>query len=104
LSKEHGPQTIILARFLPVIRTFAPFVAGIAEMPYEKFARYNVAGAFIWVFSLVLLGYFFGNLPFIKNNFETVIFSIIILSLVPMFIEIIRNNYNKNRIRHPKKN
>lgn len=96
--KLYGPKTIIIARFLPFIRTFAPFVAGIGDMPYAKFVRYNVAGAFIWVFSLVFLGYFFGNLAFVKNNFETVIFGIIIVSLVPMFIEIIRNNYNKNSI------
>lgn len=91
----HGPKTIIIARFLPIIRTFAPFVAGIAEMPYAKFVRYNVIGAFVWVFSLVFLGYFFGNLPIVKNNFETVIFAIIILSLVPMFIEFIRTKTKK---------
>lgn len=92
---KHGPKTIIIARFLPIIRTFAPFVAGIAEMHYAKFLRYNVAGAFIWVFSLVFLGYFFGNLAFVKNNFEMVIFGIILLSLLPMLIEIIKNHYNK---------
>ncbi len=91
----HGPKTIIIARFLPIIRTFAPFVAGIAEMPYAKFVRYNVIGAFVWVFSLVFLGYFFGNLPIVKNNYETVIFAIIILSLVPMFIELIRTKMIK---------
>ena len=88
---SHGPKTIIIARFLPLIRTFAPFVAGIGEMTYSKFVRYNVIGAFVWVFSLVFLGYFFGNLPFVKNNFETVIFGIIALSLLPMLIEIYRN-------------
>lgn len=93
--KLHGPKTIIIARFLPIIRTFAPFVAGIAEMPYEKFIRYNVVGAFVWVFSLIFLGYFFGNLPIVKNNFETVIFGIIILSLVPMLIEILRDKFKK---------
>lgn len=95
--KLYGSKTIIIARFLPFIRTFAPFVAGIGDMTYAKFVRYNVAGAFIWVFSLVFLGYFFGNLVFVKNNFETVIFGIIILSLVPMLIELIRNNYNKKQ-------
>ncbi|MBP0904024.1 VTT domain-containing protein [Mariniflexile gromovii] len=93
--KLYGPKTIIIARFLPIIRTFAPFIAGIAEMPYAKFVRYNVVGAFIWVFSLVFLGYFFGNLAFVKNNFEMVIFGIILLSLLPMLIEIIKNYYKK---------
>lgn len=95
--KNYGQKTIIIARFLPIIRTFAPFVAGIAEMPYDKFVRYNVAGAFIWVFSLVFLGYFFGNLTIVKNNFEMVIFGIILLSLLPMCIEIIRNNIKKKQ-------
>ena len=88
--EHHGPKTIIIARFVPIIRTFAPFVAGIGTMTYAKFVRYNVMGAFIWVFSLVLMGYFFGNLPVIKNNFETVIFVFIALSLIPMVFEIYR--------------
>jgi membrane-associated protein len=100
--KLHGPKTIIIARFLPIIRTFAPFVAGIAEMPYAKFIRYNVVGAFVWVFSLIFLGYFFGNLPIVKNNFETVIFGIIILSLVPMLIEIIRDKFKKTTVNNIK--
>jgi membrane-associated protein len=94
---RHGPKTIIIARFLPIIRTFAPFVAGIGEMTYAKFVRYNVIGAFVWVISLVFLGYFFGNLPFVKNNFETVIFGIIALSLLPMLIEIYRNKHKKTK-------
>ncbi|WP_188362537.1 DedA family protein [Flavobacterium orientale] len=97
--ENHGPKTIIIARFLPIIRTFAPFVAGIAEMPYAKFVRYNVSGAFIWVLSLVFLGYFFGNLSIVKNNFKMVILGIILLSLVPMCIEIIRNNRKKKQPR-----
>lgn len=100
--KLHGAKTIIIARFLPIIRTFAPFVAGIAEMPYAKFIRYNVAGAFVWVFSLIFLGYFFGNLPIVKNNFETVIFGIIILSLIPMLIEIIRDKFKKTDVNNIK--
>ncbi|PHR13127.1 MAG: hypothetical protein COA40_06385 [Aequorivita sp.] len=93
--EHHGAKTIIIARFLPIIRTFAPFVAGIGAMAYAKFVRYNVMGAFIWVLSLVLLGYFFGNLPFVKNNFETVIFGIIILSIGPVLIEIFRSKIKK---------
>lgn len=89
--EHHGPKTIIIARFIPIIRTFAPFVAGIGSMTYAKFVRYNVIGAFVWVFSLVFLGYFFGSLPFVKNNFETVIIGITVLSILPMLIEIYRN-------------
>lgn len=91
----HGPITIIIARFVPIVRTFAPFVAGIGKMTYGKFIRYNMIGGFLWVFSLVFLGYFFGNLDFVKNNFETVIFGIIGLSLLPMIIEILRNKLKK---------
>jgi membrane-associated protein len=91
----HGPKTIIIARFVPIVRTFAPFVAGIGNMTYGKFVRYNIIGGFLWIFSLVFLGYFFGNLDFVKNNFETVIFGIIGLSLLPMLIEIIRSKYKK---------
>ena len=91
----HGSKTIIIARFVPIVRTFAPFVAGIGNMTYRKFVRYNMIGGFLWIFSLVFLGYFFGNLEFVKNNFETVVFGIIGLSLLPMLIEIIRNNLKK---------
>jgi membrane-associated protein len=93
--KLHGPKTIIIARFLPIIRTFAPFVAGIGEMPYPTFIRYNVVGAFIWVFSLVFLGYFLGSFAFVKNNFEIVIFGIITLSLLPVLMEVVLNKYKK---------
>ncbi len=91
----HGTKTIIIARFVPIVRTFAPFVAGIGNMTYGKFVRYNIIGGLVWVVMLVFLGYFFGNLDFVKNNFETVIFGIIGLSLLPMIIEIIRNKYKK---------
>lgn len=77
------------------VRTFAPFVAGIGKMTYEKFIRYNMIGGILWVFSLVFLCYFFGNHDFVKNNFETAIFGIIGLSLLPILIEIIRNKYKK---------
>ncbi len=96
---QYGSKTIIIARFLPIIRTFAPFVAGIGNMPYSKFTRYNVVGAFIWVFSLVLLGYFFGNLTFVKNNFETVILAIIVVTLLPIIFEIMKLNFKKDIIK-----
>jgi membrane-associated protein len=95
--EKHGPKTIIIARFVPIVRTFAPFVAGIGAMNYAKFIRYNIFGGFVWVISLVLLGYFFGNLPFVQKNFEFVVFGIIGLSLMPMIIEAIRARLNKTR-------
>jgi membrane-associated protein len=89
--EKHGPKTIIIARFVPIVRTFAPFVAGIGEMSYKKFIRFNIIGGLAWVIGLTMLGYLFGNLDFVKKNFELVIFGIIGLSLLPMIIEIIRN-------------
>lgn len=87
---KHGPKTIILARYVPIVRTFAPFVAGVGEMKYFKFIKYSILGGITWVFALTLMGYFFGNLPIVQRNFETVIFGIIGLSLLPMLIEFIR--------------
>lgn len=92
---KHGPRTIIIARFIPIVRTFAPFVAGIGKMNYSHFLRFNVIGAMVWVIGLTLLGYFFGNIPLVKNNFETVIFAIIGISLLPIVIEFIKINLKK---------
>ncbi|MEE2772455.1 MAG: DedA family protein [Bacteroidota bacterium] len=92
---KHGPKTIILARYVPVVRTFAPFVAGIGEMHFGKFIRYNVIGGISWVLLLVLVGYFFGNLDFVKNNFELVILGIVILSITPMIIEFLKSKTRK---------
>jgi len=89
--EKHGGKTIIIARFMPIIRTFAPFVAGIGEMSYPRFLAYNVVGAALWVPSLTCLGYFFGNLPFVKQNFSLVILGIIILSILPAVIEYLRH-------------
>lgn len=88
--EHHGGKTIIIARFVPIIRTYAPFVAGAASMTYSKFALYNVSGAILWVVSLAYLGYFFGNLPVIKDNLSLVIIGIIILSILPGVVEILR--------------
>ncbi|MCL8000985.1 VTT domain-containing protein, partial [Brucella sp. 21LCYQ03] len=89
--QRHGGKTIIYARFIPIIRTFAPFVAGVGSMPYGKFASYNVVGAILWVTSFLFIGYFFGGLPVIKDNFTIVIFAIIGLSIVPPIIQMIKD-------------
>lgn len=93
--EKHGPKTIIIARFVPIVRTFAPFVAGIGEMSYGKFFRFNLIGGISWVVGLTLLGYFFGGLEIVQNNFETVIFGIILISVIPIIIEFIRNKTSK---------
>lgn len=96
--EKHGPKTIIIARFVPIIRTFAPFVAGIGEMNYRRFISYNFIGGFVWIIGLTLLGYWFGNTEFVKNNFETVIFAIIFISVLPIFISIIKARFSKQPI------
>ncbi len=93
---KHGGKTIIYARFIPIVRTFAPFVAGIGTMSYSRFASYNVIGGVLWVVSFLFIGYFFGGLPVIKDNFTYVIFGIIILSILPPIIEIIRERGKKS--------
>jgi membrane-associated protein len=89
--EKYGGKTIIIARFVPIIRTYAPFVAGAASMTYAKFALFNVSGAILWVVSLGYAGYFFGNLPVIKDNLSLVIIGIIILSILPGVVEILRH-------------
>lgn len=89
--EKHGGKTIILARFIPIIRTFAPFVAGVGKMRYLTFLSFNIIGGFIWITTLTFAGYFFGGLPFVKNNFEYAVILIIIVSLLPVFIEYLKH-------------
>lgn len=95
--EKNGPKTIIIARFVPIVRTFAPFVAGIGSMNYSTFIKYNIIGGFVWVFGLTLLGYFFGNMPIVQENFETVIIGIIVISILPMVWEFISAKRKKNK-------
>ena len=87
---KHGGKTIIIARFMPFVRTFAPFVAGVGRMPYARYLTFCIGGALLWVVSLTMLGYFFGNLPVVKKNLTVVILGIIALSLTPMVYEYVK--------------
>lgn len=85
--EKYGAKTIIIARFIPIVRTYAPFVAGVARYSYGKFLLFNVIGAFVWVFSLIGIGFYVGELPFVQNNLTAVIFLIILLSITPALVE-----------------
>lgn len=93
--ERYGGRTIIIARFIPIVRTFAPFVGGMGNMNYAQFARYNIVGAVLWVVSFTTLGYFFGQLPFVKEHFSWIMIAIIVFSVVPMIVEIIRHRKDK---------
>lgn len=93
--KKHGGKTIILARFVPIVRTFAPFVAGVGKMHYGQFINYNIVGGIVWVLIFGLAGFFFGNIPAVKHNFTYVIFGIIGISVIPMVWEMVKGKLKK---------
>ena len=95
--EKYGSMTIIFARFVPIVRTFAPFVAGIGEMNFRKFVSYNVWGGAIWITGLLLLGYFCGNIPWVKAHFESVIFGIIFISILPIIFGFIKHKLKKSK-------
>lgn len=95
--QKHGGKTVIFARFIPFARTFAPFVAGAGSMNYKFFLTYNVIGAFFWITSFIILGYLFGNMPIVKDNFTHLIFGIIILSVLPGVIGFIKQKFFKSK-------
>jgi len=97
--EKYGGMTIIIARFVPIIRTFAPFVAGIGSMTYRRFILFNVVGGALWVLVIVLAGYFFGSVPFIKNNFSLVIIALLVIPGIPSVVEVIRMQLRKRKAR-----
>lgn len=98
--EKHGGKTIVLARFVPIVRTFAPFVAGVGAMPYGRFIFYNIFGALIWTGLFIFLGYYFGNIPIVRHNFEIVIPAIILISILPMVAEYVRGRAHGRRAKH----
>lgn len=95
--ERYGAKTILIARYLPLIRTFAPFVAGMAQMNFSRFAIYTILGGVVWVFVVVLAGHFFGGLPYVQHNFSVVILAIIVVSMIPTGIELIRAYLHKSK-------
>lgn len=93
--EKHGGRTLIIARFVPIVRTFAPFVAGVGKMTYRQFIGYCISGGVLWVGSLTLAGYYFGQIPIVKNNFEIVVLGIIGFSILPIVIEFLRAKFGK---------
>jgi len=95
--EKNGGKTIILARFIPIIRTFAPFVAGVSKMRYKDFMLFNIVGGFVWVFGFTLLGFFFGNLEEVKKNMEFAVLAVIALSLLPVLFEFVHVKFKKHK-------
>jgi membrane-associated protein len=95
--EKHGGRAIIIARFIPIIRTFAPFIAGVGSMNYSKFISFNLIGGALWVGGITLLGFFFGGFDIVKNNFEIVVFLIIFISILPVIIEFLKHKFSKKK-------
>lgn len=95
--EKHGPKTVILARFVPIVRTFAPFVAGVGSMAYRTFILFSLTGALLWVVGITLAGYYLGDFPIVKNNFEKVVIGIVLVSVVPIFIQLIKEYRRKRK-------
>jgi membrane-associated protein len=98
---RHGRMTIILARFVPIVRTFAPFVAGIGRMPFARFAGFSIAGGIFWVVSVSTAGYFFGNIPIVKRNFEVVILTVVAISVIPAVIHTLKSRMTNPDVPKP---
>jgi membrane-associated protein len=96
--EKYGGKTIVIARFVPIIRTFAPFVAGMGSMSYGKFATYNITGGILWIGSILFAGYLFGNIPVVKDNFGLVVIAIIVVSVLPAVGEVVKNRRRKVRV------
>jgi membrane-associated protein len=95
--EKYGGKTIIIARFIPIVRTFAPFVAGIGRMTYWRFITYNVVGGLLWVAICVFAGYYFGNLEIVRNNFSLVVIAIVLISVLPMLVELVRHRFGSSK-------
>ena len=95
--ERYGGKTIFLARFVPILRTFAPFVAGIGRMGYARFALWNVAGGLAWVYLMLFAGYFFGNIPVVQKNFHYVVLAIVVISVIPLVVELVRARRDARR-------
>lgn len=96
--EKYGGKTIIIARFVPIVRTFAPFVAGIGSMTYSKFIIYNIVGGILWVLICAFAGFFFGNITFVKENFSIVVLAIILLSVLPIVVEVVKHKFSKKSV------
>jgi len=96
--EKHGGKTIVLARFIPIVRTFAPFVAGVGTMEYKRFIGYNILGALLWTSMFIFLGYFFGNIPIVQEHFELLVVGIILISVLPMIVEYLRSRLRNRSV------